>query len=181
MGSDAEVHLYFTRERHARWAKHVAEDMLKLLYAPADLPWVQEADEVSPLCLRYLLFREEAAKLDLREDSRCYALSELFRKRTEVVIEDCADLAGWTRAKDPEGLFPQLCYACALQYPHVPFTGLYRYEMTVSGAIQLMRTQYDGKYMRVQELTGMRPMDEDDWSRSPVRKYTVKDGLYSGE
>lgn len=73
------------------------------------------------------------------------------------------------------------CTCIALQYPHVPFTGLYRYEMTVSGAIQLMRTQYDGKYMHVQELTGMRPMDEDDRSRSPVRKYTVKDGLYSGE
>ena len=181
MGCTAEVHLYFTRERHARWAKHVAEDLLKLLYAPADLSWVQEADRVTPLCLRYLLFREEAAKLDPREDHRYCALNDLFRNRTEVVIGRCADLAGWTGVNDPEELFPQLCYACALQYPHVPFTGLYRYEMTVSGAVQLIRMRYDGRLMHIQELSGILPMDENDWSRAPVRDYTVKDWLYTGE
>ena len=181
MGSTAEIHLYFTRERHARWAKHVTEDMLKLLYAPAELPWVQEADEVTPMCLRYLLFRDEAAKLDLREECRCYALNELSRKQTEVIIGSCADLAGWTNVNGSEELFPQLCYACALQYPHVPFTGLFRYEMTVSGAIQLLRVQYDGKYMHIQERSGMIPMDEDDWSNATVRHYTVKDWMHTGE
>lgn len=177
MGSTAEIHLYFTKERHTRWAMHVAEDMLKLQYAPADLSWVQEADSVCPLSRRYLLFREEAAKLDPQKDRDFCALNELRRNRTELVIGRCADLAGWASLTDGEELFPQLCCACVLRYPHVPFTGFYRYEMTVSGAVQLIRTCYDGRIMHVQVLSGMLPMDEDDWSRAPVRDYTVEDGV----
>ena len=73
----------------------------------------------------------------------------------------------------PEELFPQLCYAYALQYPHVPFRGTFRYEMTVSGAIQLIRMQYDGRFMHIQERSGIQPMDEEDWSRAPVWDCTV--------
>ena len=107
----------------------------------------------------------------------CYALNGLRRNRTELVIGRCADLAGWARLTDGEELFPQLCCACVLRYPHVPFTGFYRYEMTVSGAVQLIRTRYDGRIMHVRVLSGMLPMDEDDWSRAPVRDYTVEDGV----
>lgn len=50
--------------------------------------------------------------------------------------------------------------------------------MTVSGAIQLLRAQYDGTVMHMQMKTGMRPMDEDDWSRELIYDFTAEDGVF---
>ena len=178
MGSTAEVRMSFARERHARWAQHVAEEIIKLLYAPEDLPWAEEADRCPSLSQRYLEFREYASQLDPLEENPYCALAWIERKRTELVIERCQDIAGWAGIDDKEEFFPQLCFAYALRFPQVSFDAVYRYEMTVSGAVQLIRMHYDGKVMHVREISGMSPFDEDDWSRARVCDYAAEDGVF---
>ena len=58
----------------------------------------------------------------------------------------------------------------------MPFTALYRHEMTVSGALLLYRVQYDGTVIHVQEKNGMWPMNEDDWSSEYVYDYMIMNG-----
>ena len=162
----------FPKEKHARWAMHVAEELLKVAYAPSDLPWTEEAKRCPSLAARYLAYRQEAAAYDL--DIRHTALEWLRRERTLLFIERCQDLARWDSFEDPEALFPQLCCAYILRFPQVPFTALYRHEMTVTGALLLYRVQYDGAVLHVQEKNGMWPMEEDDWTGEWVEDYDAK-------
>lgn len=176
MGVTSRIEMSFPKEKHARWAMHVAEELLKAAYVPSDLPWAEQARACPSLSARYLAFRREAAAYDL--DPRGTALEWLRRFRTRLFIDRCQDIARWEGADDPRALFPQLCFAYALRFPQVPFTALYRHEMTVSGAILLLRVRYDGAVMHVQTKTGMRPMDENDWSGDPVCDYVAEDGVF---
>lgn len=176
MGAESELVMKFPREKHARWAMHVAEEMLKVDYAPEELPWVEEADKCPSLSARYLAYRQEAAAYRL--DTRGTALEWLRRFRNKIYIDRCQDISRWTSIEGPEEFFPQLCFAYALRFPQVPFTARYRYEMTVSGAIQLLRVQYDGAVMQMQIKTGMQPMDEDDWSGEQVVSFVAEDGMF---
>ena len=169
--------MWFPREKHARWARHVAEEMIKLVYAELDRDapsWVAEAEKCPSLSARYLAFRHEAAAYPLDPDRT--ALNWLRRDRTMLIIERCQDISRFTGIECAEDLFPQLCCAYVLRFPQVPFTALYRHEMTVTGAIQLLRVRYDGKLLHIQEKNGMWPMDEDDWSREFVYDYAAEDG-----
>ena len=166
----------FPKEKHARWAMHVAEELLKVAYAPSDLPWTEEAKRCPSLAARYLAYRQEAAAYDL--DIRHTALEWLRRERTLLFIERCQDLARWDSFEDPEALFPQLCCAYVLRFPQVPFTAFYRHEMTVTGALLLYRVQYDGAVLYVQEKNGMWPMEEDDWSGDWVDDYVAEGGVF---
>ena len=177
MGCSSEINMFFSKEKHARWAMHVAEEMIKLFYAPDELPWIREAAGCPSLSRRYLACREELASY--RIDPHNTSLEWLKRNRTNIIVERCQDISRWTGIEDPEDLFPQLCFAYALRFPQVPFTACYRHEMTVSGAIQLIRMQYDGAVMHVQEMTGERPMDEDDWSRELIHNYVAADGVFT--
>ena len=67
LGCTVEIYLHFTKEKHARWAYHVAEDMIKLLYAPTELPWVQEASNRASLSERYLNYQQYIKELDLHQ------------------------------------------------------------------------------------------------------------------
>ena len=164
--------MWFPKEKHARWARHVAEEMIKLIYAQIDReapPWVAEAEKYPTLSKRYLAFRHEAAAYPL--DPEGTALEWLGRDRRMICVERCQDICRWTGIECENELVPQLFYAYALRFPHVPFTALYRHEITVSGALQLIRVQYDGNTMHVQKKTGEWPMDEDDWSGERVYDY----------
>jgi hypothetical protein len=171
--------MWFTREKHARWAAHVAKDMIKLVYAeriPDELPWVREAIKYPSLSQRYLAYRREAEAYDL--DSRNTALEWLHRDRTTLCIERCQDICRWTGIECTNDLVPQLFFAYALRFPQVAFTAMYRHEVTVTGAIQLIRIEYDGVVMHAQEKTGERPMDEEDWSGEPFYDFTAVDGVF---
>ena len=50
--------------------------------------------------------------------------------------------------------------------------------MTVSGAVQLIRADYDGAVIHVQEKNGMLPFDEKDWDDVSVLTYRVTDGAF---
>ena len=178
MGTTAEIQMLFPKEKHARWAMHVTEEMIRLIYAGYDRdapPWVAEAQKHPTLSGRYLAFRHEAAAYPLNPEGT--ALEWLRRHRTKLLIDRCQDIAEWESIEHPEGFFPQLCCAYVLRFPQVPFTALCRQEMTVSGAILLYRVQYDGAVLHVQKKQGMWPMDEDDWSRETVHDYIAEDRM----
>ena len=122
MGCTSRIWMWFPKEKHARWAMHVAEEMIKLIYAPEDLPWVPEADKCPSLSQRYLAYRHEAAALDL--DPSHTALEWLRRDRTMLIIERCADVMRFSGVECTDDLFPQLCYAYALRFPQVPIQAL---------------------------------------------------------
>lgn len=176
MGCTSEIWMWFSKEKHARWAMHVAEEMIKLFYIPDEIPWMQEAAKCPSLSRRYLAYRQNAAVYPV--DPYGTALAWLRRDRTKIIVERCQDITRWSGIEGSEDLFPQLCYAYALRFPQVPFTARYRYEMTVSGAIQLICVQYDGTVMHLQHMTGERPMDEEDWSRAAVYHYVAEDGVF---
>ena len=176
MGAETEIEMQFPKEKHARWAMHVAEELLKVAYAPEELLWVEAAEKIPSLAERYLAYRQDAAAYCL--DTRGTALEWLRRYRNKLYIDRCQDISGWTSIEGPEEIFPQLCFAYALRFHQVPFTARYRYEMTVSGAIQLLRVQYDGTVMRIQMRTGMQPMDEDDWHRELIYDFVAEDGVF---
>lgn len=174
--------MWFPKEKHARWAMHVAEEMIKLIYAEIDRdgpPWVADAKKYLTLSQRYLAFRQEAADYPL--DPEHTALKWLRRDRSTLIIERCQDISRWTGIECEDELIPQLWFAYALRFPQVPFTALYRHEVTVSGALQLIRVQYDGRVMHFQEKTGEWPMDEDDWSGEYVYDYVDVDGTFIGK
>ena len=179
MGCTSRIWMWFPKEKHARWAMHVAEEMIKLIYAEIDRegpPWVAEAEKCPTLSQRYLKYRHEAAAYPLDPDRT--ALEWLSRNRTMLTIERCQDICRFTGIESEEDLVPQLFYAYALRFPQVPFTALYRHEMTVTGALQLIRMQYDGAVMHVQEKNGEWPMDEDDWSGEYAYDYVATDGIF---
>ena len=154
---------------------HVAEELLRTAYAPADLPWVMEARKCCSLSARYLAYRQEAAALDL--DTRHTALEWLRRFRTRIFIDRCQDIVRTADMEDPEALFPQLLCAYILRFPQVPFTAHWRSEMTVTGDIHLLSAAYDGTLLHVQEKRGMRPMNEENWSGVAAEDYAAVDGL----
>ena len=174
MGVTSRIRMYFPKEKHARWAMHVAEEMIKLFYIPDDVPWIKEAAGCPSLSRRYLDYRKEAAAYHIAPART--ALNWLRRERTMLWLERCQDIARWDSFEDPEALFPQLCCAYVLRFPQVPFTARYRHEMTVSGALLLYRVLYDGAVLHVQEKTGEWPMDENDWREEFVYDYVAEEG-----
>lgn len=75
---------------------------------------------------------------------------------------------------DGNGLFPQLCAACALRDPGSPFDGSCRYEMTVSAAVNLTEIRYDGKLFRTRELYADDECDDGEWISEALGTYAVE-------
>ena len=187
MGATTEIRIEFTKEKHARWAMHVAEEMIKLIFAmesPEEFPWVQEADSLPSLSSQYLQYRHLAGAIEYYVNQGpgpwlyTSALDWLKRERTVLSIERCADIQKYTCFESDYDFFPQLCLACILRFPQVPFRAYFRHEMTVTGAVQLLRVDYDGTTARVQVKNGMFPFNESDWDDVPVRVYRVTDSAF---
>ena len=187
MGVTTEIRLEFTKEKHARWAMHVAEEMIKLIFAersPGEFPWVEEADELPSLSQQYLQYRHLAGAIKYYVNQGpgpwlyTSALDWLKRKRTVLSLERCADIQSSTGFESDYDFFPQLCLAYILRFPQVPFKAYFRHEMTVTGAVQLLRINYDGAVVPVQEKNGMFPFNEEDWDDVPVLVYRVVDSAF---
>ena len=177
MGSWVDVKLVFAKEKPARAAVRVIEGMVKLFYVLDDgdsgLP---PADGLTPAerCLRD---EELLAGISLHPGS---CLSRLTRDRTRVELRGCHDVAGvfsLPEAAEDE-FFPQLCMACALRMPRAPFTGYFRHEETVSGSVQLTRANWDGSRLRMRQVVGDMPFDEDRWDTWDVYDWVLSDGRF---
>ena len=134
--------MYFQRERHAE------ENMIKLMYLwdmPDTYPWIHDAKELPLLVEQYLRYRGEPKRSCFGKE----ALDCVGRCRTRPDPDRLDDIQRTTCFDSEEDLFPSLCMENALRFPQVRFTALFRWEMTVSGAIRLVRAQYDGTAIHV--------------------------------
>jgi len=178
MGVTAEMSFVFRREKHARWAAHIAESIIKVALAE-QVPTLAERLELESygsLMDAYSANEEELRGYDPAEiDPNC-ALAWLERRGTCLVVKRCADILSPFALNESalnDEPFPQICLAYAMHFPQVPFTAYCRWEQTTSGAVVLTRVSWDGERMRFRQHSGDKPFDEtkvwDTWDMLELR------------
>ena len=171
MSSEVSIKLTFKKERPARWARHIARTMVKL--------WYLEDEETLPMPKgehRYWLYPEVCKRLEEYQLDYYYsALRYLHRFGTEIEFTSCSDVQG-SVGIGSGSFFQRLCFTYALRYPHVPFTGLMEYEMTVSGSRQQVRALYENGVLIFDYHWTMRPDPFTSWSRHSTWQLT--DGVF---
>lgn len=183
MGVSTEVVLVFGKEKHARWARHVVEGLVKAYWLMQDQ---LDADLPAPdsLTSLWLAHEEELKAWDLLAERPTCALAWLTRRRTRVVLERCADVQQGFRLEptwwDNE-FFPQLCLAYATRFPQVPFAAYCWYEQTTSGYVQQTRASWNGERLRVRRLSAERPFKRDAWDSWDMLDLRVRDGRLVAE
>ena len=180
MGDSSEMTFVFKREKHARWAAHLVEGILKVALARQAAP-DEELGLGDCRTLMGAYFAHEAGLRDFdptESDPHC-ALVWTRRRGTRVVVERCADVQG-AFALRPDALndepFPQICLACATRFPQVPFAAYCRHEQTTSGAVELTRAAWDGERLRLRRLQGELPFDETAWDTWDMLELHLRDG-----
>ena len=178
MGTTAEITLVFRREKHARWATHIVEGILKAaLVSEYALGESLGIDEFSSLMATYMFNEEKLNDYDAIEEYPHCALAWMERRGSRVVVRRCADIQSSFALNEPalmEEPFPQICIAYAMRFPQVPFAAYCRWEQTVSGAVQLTRASWDTQRLRFRQFRGDLPCDEkagDTWEILDVRFY----------
>lgn len=178
MGVTAEMAFIFKREKHARWATHIAESIIKVTLAKQIPAFAErlELESYGSLIEAYSANEDELRGYNPAEvDPNC-ALAWLERRGTHLVVERCADIV-YPFALNESALksepFPQICLAYAIRFPQVPFAAYCRWEQTTSGAVALTRVSWDGERMRFRRHSGDKPFDEtriwDTWDMLGLR------------
>ena len=171
MREDVNIELSFSREKHARWAKHVAEEMIIVDYYRYDETVVEQVRS-DALYLKYLLSRENVRRINLLDEKPYCALSGLSRERTKIILENCADVQTWMNIRHGEEFFMQLCFAYSLRFPQVSYTASCSAENTVSGYLEMTRMEYNGKEMVFRQLSGMIPeVRHESWDKARQTKW----------
>ena len=182
MGVTTEMSFIFKRERHARWAAHMVEGIIKVALAEGtELDESLGLSHYDRLMDAFFSHEEGLRGFDpVENDPRC-ALVWMHRRGTRVVVERCADIQV-TFPLRPEALgdepFPQICLACATRLPQVPFTAYCRNEQTTSGAVQLTRVSWNGERIRFRQLYGLLPFDERAWDTWSMLDLRLCDGKF---
>lgn len=180
MADISEIRFSFESEEAALCALRAAEILIKLVYAPADLPWVEEARSLT-LAQRYFKYGELAAPLDPVKDNPYCCLQRLRLDGTELVIERSSDISRSIAFGYKTNFFSQLCFICALLCPGSRFTARSSYEMTVSAYDELTLVEYDGALMHVRQMGGEEMEREDDWQWSYSEDFFLENGQFTCE
>ena len=163
MANVVSIEILFTDEALAEQGLSITASMIKLLYAPKDLSWA-----------------EEAAKLDpLAEHPYC-SLKWLRRENTKVVLERCADIQSPVDVFWPRDFFTQLCLTLFKSFPKACFTAFCRHEETVSATVQLTRIIHQNgglSYTEMYRLDGDE-REEDDWTDAVPVVLREADGVF---
>ena len=177
MADISEIRFSFEREEDAAIARRAAEALIKLVYAPNELPWVEEARK-KPLWKQYFEYAELALPLDPVRDNPYCCIQRLHRDGTELIIDRSSDISRSINFGYKNNFFSQLCFTCALLSPAARFTARTRYEMTVSDYVELTLVEYDGALMHVKQMGGEEMEREDDWQWSFSEDFFVEDGRF---
>ena len=180
MGVTTEMTFIFKREKHARWAAYIVEDILKVALAErTSLDEELGLSRYSSLMAAHFFCEEELDDYDpVEADPRC-ALAWMERRGTRLVVTRCADvqrsfpLLESALGDEP---FPQICLAYATRFPQVPFAAYCRYEQTTSGYAQLTRAAWDGGCMRFRQNSGELPFNEKAWDTWDLLELRFYDG-----
>lgn len=182
MGVATEIMLVFRREKHARWAAHIAEGIMKVALAVGtSLDEELGLSRYGSLMSAYFSCEEELKAFDpVASDARC-ALAWMRRRGTRVVVERCSDIQrsfSLTEAALADEPFPQVCLACALRFPQVPFAAYCRFEQATSGFVELTRAAWDGSRLRFRRHSGELPFDERAWDTWDMLELRLCDGEF---
>ena len=177
MADISDIHFSFDREEDALLALRAAEALIKLVYAPSDLPWVEEARK-KPLWKQYFEYAELALPLDPVKDTPYCCIQRLHLEGTELSIDRSSDISRSIAFGYKNNFFSQLCFTCALLSPSARFTARTRYEMTVSDYVELTLVEYDGSVMHVRQMGGEEMEREDDWQWSYSEDFFVENGRF---
>ncbi len=177
MADISYIQYAFEREEDAIRALHAAEVMIKLVYAPSELPWVEEARKL-PLAQRYSEYGELAFSLDPVKDTPYCCLQRLHRDGKELFLDRCSDISRAITFGYKTNFFSQLCFVFALESPASCFTARCSYEMTVSAHYELTLVEYDGALMHVQQMGGEEMEREDDWQWTYSEDYVSENGVF---
>lgn len=183
MGVSTEITLIFKRERHARWASHVVEGIIKVALAVGtSLDEELGLSRYGSLVSAYFSCEEELKAFDpTADDPRC-ALAWMRRSGTRIVVERCSDIQRsfpLTEGALNDEPFPQICLACASRFPQVPFAAYCRHEQTTSGFVELTRAAWDGDRLRFRRHSGELPFDERAWDTWEMLELRLCDGELS--
>ena len=167
MGVTAEMSFTFAREKHARWAMHIVEGIMKVALAKeTSLDEELGLSRYSSLMAAYFFHDEELKDYSAEMFLANNALTWTQRRGTRIVVSRCADIQGtfplrlYALEDEP---FPQICLALTLRFPQVRFAAYCRHEQTTSGSVQLTRAAWDGERLRLRQLAGDLPFDERTW------------------
>lgn len=180
MGTTNEMTFIFGREKHARWAAHIVEGILKVALAKGtELDERLGLSSYTSLMGAYFGHEEELKAFDpVGYDQHC-ALAWMRRHGARIVVERCADIQRTITLKagalDDEP-FLQICLACAQRFPQVTFAAYSRYEQTTSGDVQLTRAAWDGDRLRFRQHGGALPFDETAWDTWDMLEVRFWDG-----
>ena len=182
MGVSTEITLIFKCERHARWASHVVEGIIKIALAAGTM--LEEdlgLSRYDSLTSALSACEDELKAFDpVADDPHC-ALAWMRRSGTRVVIQRCSDIQrSFSLTEDAldDEPFPQICLACALRFPQVPFAAYCRHEQTTSGFVELTRAAWDGSRLRFRRHSGELPFDEMAWDTWDMLDLRFCDGAY---
>lgn len=177
MADISDIRFSFESEEAAICALRAAEILIKLVYAPSGLPWIEEARK-KPLAQQYFEYGELALPLDPMKDNPYCCLQRLRRDGTELLIERSSDISRSINFGYKNNFFSQLCFTCALLSPASRFTARTRYEMTVTDCVELTLVEYDGAVMHVHQMGGEEMDPEDNWQWSYSEDFFNENGKF---
>ena len=177
MADISYIRLSFEREEDAIRALRAAEVLIKLVYAPADLPWIEEARKLS-LAEQYFKYAALALALDPLKDNPYCCIQRLHPEGNDLLLDRCSDISRSINFGFKNNFFSQLCFTCAALSPSARFSAFASYEMTVSDVVEHTFVEYDGSVMHMLQKGGEEMYDEDDWKWSYSEDFAAKDGVF---
>ena len=177
MADISYIRFSFEREEDAIRALRTAEILIKLVYAPADLPWIEEARKLS-LAQQYFEYGELALELDPLKDTPYCCLLRLHREGNNLLLDRCSDISRAINFGYKKNFFSQLCFTCAMLSPGARFSAFASYEMTVSAVVEHTFVEYDGTVMHTLQKGGEEMDDDDDWKWSYSEDFIAENGVF---
>lgn len=177
MADITNIRIAFQKEEQAAAAAEIARTMIKISYAidEKDRPvWADEAARAETLTQAYLAFGEQTASYDPTVNCPYCSVQRVRQEGKELFIDRCGDMVRGFLITDKNGLFPQLCAACALRDPNSPFYAACQYEMTVSGYVYLTELHWDGRLFHAREWYADDECEEGEWTDDSTGTYTVR-------
>ena len=176
MADITDIRISFANEEQTAAAAEIAKGMIKLFYATRekDRPaWADEAARFPTYTQAYAALGEQLAAYDPTEACPYCAVKRVRQEGKALFIDSCGDVVRGFLLTDGNGLFPQLCAACALRDPGSPFEGECRYEMTVSASVNQTEIRYDGKLLCTRELYADDECEDGEWKFDSRGTYAV--------
>ena len=176
MADITDIKIEFERGEQAVAAADIAKAMIRLFYATRgkDRPaWADEAARLGTFVRAYVVLGDRIASYDPTAAHPYCAVNRVRREGSTLFIDRCGDVVRGFLLTDGNGLFPQLCAACALLFPGSPFYASCRYEMTVSAAVNLTEIRYDGKLFHTGERYADDECEDGEWVSEAFGTYAV--------